>query len=195
MPETLRTRWRNAFFARMQAHEIAQPLREAALAGRLGDWTGSLTSAVVQSCSDLGWTAAARGHLVDVLPVPRNEYLALDVMAFQPSVGSRWPLPVAAFELENSPDNERVAYALWKLLCIRVPLRILFAYRKESAEGSLLAGYLSDDVVGSLSITERTQIGGDTCVLIGSRAEGETFPYSYFKEWVLDGNIGRFIRT
>jgi hypothetical protein len=195
MSETLLKNWRDAFFQGVQTHETTQPLREAALAGRLGDWTASLTTAVVQSCKELGWAAAARGHLVDVLPVPRNEYLALDVMAFQASAGSRWPLPVAAFELENSPDNDRVAYALWKLLCTRVPLRVLFAYRRESAEGAVLAGYLADNVVGSLSIAERMQIGGDTLILIGNRAEGETFPYGYFKEWVLDTNTGRFARA
>jgi len=187
--------WRDAFFEGLQTHKTSQPLREATLAGRLGDWTASLTGAVVQSCKDLGWAAAARGHLADVLPVPRNEYLALDVMAFQPATGNRWPLPVAAFELENSPDNDRVAYALWKLLCIRVPLRVLFAYRRESPEGAMLAGHLADNVVGSFSIAERMQLAGETLLLIGSRAEGETFPYGYFKEWLLDTNTGRFLRT
>ena len=148
MPDTFLKEWQNAFFQGLQSHEAAQPLREAALAGRLGDWTTCLTRAVVQSCKELGWVAAARGHLVDVLPVPRNEYLALDVMAFQSTTGNRWPFPVAVFELENSPDDDRVAYALWKLLSIRASLRVLFAYRWESAEGSVLAGYLAENVVG-----------------------------------------------
>jgi hypothetical protein len=195
MPEAFLKEWQDAFFQGLQSHEAAQSLREAAVAGRLGDWTTCLTRAVVHSCKELGWVAAARGHLADVLPIPRNEYLALDVMAFQQTAGNRWPLPVAVFELENSPDNDRVAYALWKLLCIRASLRVLFAYRWESAEGSVLAGYLAENVVGSLSISERMYIGGDTLVLIGSRAEGETFPYGYFKEWILDTNTGRFIRA
>jgi hypothetical protein len=29
-------------------------------------------------------------------------------------------------------------------------------------------------------------------LIVGNRFEGETFPYSYFKFWMLDTNLGRF---
>lgn len=32
-------------------------------------------------------------------------------------------------ELENSRDSERIAYSLWKVLCVRAELRIVFCYR------------------------------------------------------------------
>ena len=44
------------------------------------------------------------------LPVGRDEYLGVDVLAFERGVG--WRLPVAAFELENSARGHLVAYAL-----------------------------------------------------------------------------------
>ena len=33
---------------------------------------------------------------------------------------------------------------------------------------------------------------GETAVVIGNRGEGETFPWGYFKFWLLDANLGRF---
>ena len=105
-------KWQDAFFRVLQAHDAAQPLKEAALAGRLGAWTKNLTRVVVGTCSALGWRAAAKGHLAEDLPVARNEYLALDAVAFPAEGTGRWPFPVAVFELENSSADDRVAYAL-----------------------------------------------------------------------------------
>src|SRR4051812_21177218 len=61
MSRDIALRWRDAFFAAVQQHETAQQLKEAALAGRLGDWTKGLTGLVVRSCEALGWRAAAKG--------------------------------------------------------------------------------------------------------------------------------------
>lgn len=103
----------------MIGHEVAVPLRDAALAGRLGDWTRSLTRVVVAACARMGWQAAAKDHRSPFLPVPRSEYLALDVVAFDPVEAGRWRFPLAAIELENQRDDDYVAYALWKVLCVR----------------------------------------------------------------------------
>jgi hypothetical protein len=46
-----------------------------------------------------------------------------------------------------------------------------------------------------MPMAERMSLSGETLLLIGSRAEGEIFPYGYFKEWVLDTNTGRFARA
>jgi hypothetical protein len=189
-----REEWLAAFFRIMQSPEFAKPLREAAANGRLKVWTEHLTRLVVQSCGAFGWRATAKGHLAGVLPVARHEYLALDVVAFPGSQESQWPFPVAVFELENSPEDERVSYSLWKVLCVRTLLRVVFAYRRGSAEGTALMGYLASSVVGSLSIPERKDLSGETMVIVGSRAERDTFPYGYFKTWILDTNTGRFIR-
>ena len=56
---------------------------------------------VVGACGAMGWKAAAKGYPGEVLPVARNEYLALDVVAFSETTAC-WPFPTAVFELENS---------------------------------------------------------------------------------------------
>lgn len=195
MTGTCREDWLAAFFRIVQSPEFAEPLREAAASGRLKVWTEYLTRLVVQSCAPFGWRAAAKGHVAEVLPVGRHEYLALDVVAFPGSQESHWPFPVAVFELENSPEDERVSYSLWKVLCVRTSLRVVFAYRRGAAEGTALVSALAASVVGSLSISERMGVTGETMVIVGSRAERETFPYGYFKTWILDANTGRFIRA
>jgi len=43
-----------------------------------------------------------------------------------------------------------------------------------------------------MPVTERTNLGGETLVIVGCRGEGETFPWGYFKFWKLDCNLGRF---
>jgi hypothetical protein len=194
MTGSCRDDWLAAFFRNVQSPEFAEPLREAATSGRLKVWTEYLTRLVVQSCEVFGWRATAKGHLAGVLPVARHEYLALDVVAFPAPQENRWPFPVAVFELENSPEDERVSYSLWKVLCVRTPLRVVFAYRQGAAEGTALMGHLAATVVGSLSIPERRDLAGETLVIVGSRAERDTFPYGYFKTWALDTNTGRFIR-
>ena len=107
----------------------------------------------------------------------------------------RWPFPVAVFELENSRDDDRVAYSLWKVLCVRTPLRVVFAYRRDAGEGAELVGRLTDSLIGGLSIAERLAFAGETSLIIGNRGGAETFPYGYFKAWTLDTNTGRFDRV
>ena len=77
---------------------------------------------------------------------------------------------------------------------MRAPLHVLFAYRRGAAEGAALVGSLAENVVGGMPIAERMGLSGDTLLMMGSRSEGETFPYGYFKGWMLDTNTGRFVR-
>jgi hypothetical protein len=131
------------------------------------------------------------------LPKVGQEYLGIDVMAFpaecEPSC--RWPMPVAVFELENAQADGRVAYSLWKVLCLRAALRVVFAYRPDWEQGRQMVSRLADAVIGGMAPQERSAIGGQTVIVVGNRGEGETFPWGYFKFWVLDANLGRFEKT
>ena len=187
----------DAFFEVLSDPEVAPPLKAAAIEQRLADWTRLLTRAVVRGCRDVGWNAAAKGHRLALLPKAGEEYLGLDVMAFGPHrplpdgeddqfPKERWPLPEAVFELENSQDDDRVAYSLWKVLCTRAPLRIVFGYRPDWETGRVLVHAIAEAVVRPIPIPVRCSLGGDTLMLLGSRGEGETFPYGYFKVWRLD---------
>lgn len=186
-------RWRESFLNVIQKPEVAAPLKTASLAEDLKIWTACLTAAVVESCRNLGWLAAAKRHRLDELPKPGQEYLNMDVMAFANSkVTSRWRLPIAAFELENHPSDRLVAYSLWKVLCLRTELRVVFAFRRDWEKSRRSVEAIGQDVVGSLTAIERMAIGGETALIIGNRGDGDSFPWGYFKMWILDTNIGRF---
>ena len=188
---TIVNNWRSALMRLFQTPDFGPPLKEASLEGRLEDWTRTLTATVVQACRETGWEAAAKGHKSKRLPQSQHEYLSLDVMAF-PTGECRWCFPTAIMELENSEDDDRIAYSLWKVLCVRVGLRIVFCYRKEPRSGPALISFLKDEVIAAMSIEERETLPGETVVVVGSRAEAETFPYGFFNWWVLDKNLGRF---
>jgi hypothetical protein len=195
MSDALAQVWYGKFMDIVQRHESSPLLKDAAIRGQLGKWTTALTGVVCSTCESMGWKAAAKGNRSTLLPVARQEYLALDVVAFEATGDRRWRFPIAAIELENSSEDDRVAYSLWKVLCTRAELRIVFCYRKDAAEGSTLVRHLSEQVAQALEIQERTRIGGETMLIVGSRNESATFPYGFFKEWRFDMNLGRFGRA
>ncbi len=191
MDGPLANHFRNALLATLRDEEFAAPLRSAALEGRLTPWTAALTRAVVQTSQKLGWRASAKGHVSNLLPVNRGEYLALDVMAFAPGE-SRWSFPLAVMELENQRREDFIAYSLWKLLSVRAELRVLFCYREESSAAGPLRKHLQDEVVDAMGIGSRVALDGETVLVIGRRGEAETFPHGFFAWWKLETNTGRF---
>lgn len=78
------------------------------------------------------------------------------------------------------------------MLCVRTPLRVVFAYRQDWPQSLRLVEDLQSAVIGPLTPSERESIGGETILVVGNRGEGETFPWGYFKSWRLDANLGRF---
>ncbi len=192
MSASLFQQWQPAFSQHVQDPSTAAPLKEAAVTGQLADWTRCLTTALVRSCEALGWRAAGRGHRLALLPQAGQEYLGIDVMAFAETSSARWPLPLAAFELENHARDDRVAYSLWKVLCLRVGLRVVFAYRPDLQRSRQLVNAVGADVISGMRPEDRTALQGQTVLVIGNRGEGETFPWGYFKFWMLDVNLGRF---
>lgn len=185
--------WQTAFLQEVQNSSAATRLKDAAVAGNRAEWTANLTTAVAQSCAVLGWRAAGKGHQLDRLPKVGQEYLGIDVMAFAGDSAGRWPFPLAAFELENSPSDDRVAYSLWKVLCLRAALRVVFAYRPDWDQGRKLVHAVCVDVVGrTLPPDVRVALQGETVLVVGNRGENETFPNGYFKFWMLNTNLGRF---
>ncbi len=193
--DSVAQRWFAAFMGTVRTHEASTSLREAMQSGALKDWTQALTGVVVGTFAEMGWRGAARGHRSDLLPVPRSEYLALDVVAFETAGDRRWRFPIGVFELENSPADDPVAYSLWKVLCVRANLRVVFCYREDASAGSELVGRLAEAVVQSMEIPTRSGLGGETLVIVGSRSQTSTFPYGFFKDWTLDLNTARFRRN
>jgi hypothetical protein len=176
----------------LQVSEIGTPLRDAAIQASLAAWTRALTDAVVATFPTLGWAGAAKGHASTFLPVERQEYLALDVVAFPVTPARGWRFPVAVFELENSRSDALVAYSLWKVLCTRAGLRVVFCYRSTFVAGVDLVGILTENLIAPLAVGDRAEMAGETLLVIGSRDTGATFPYGFFRSWTLDANIGQF---
>lgn len=187
-------RWITAFFAAiMSDRDVGDSLRGAAIASDLGRWTELLTTVVASSLVAIGLVPAAKGFPGRALPVSRQEYLGLDFMGFEAG-DVRWRMPVVVGELENSRNDDLVEYSLWKVLAVRCSLRLVFCYRGDGhAVPSLVLG-LAKRVVGALSIAERSNLVGDTLVIVGSKSESTTFPYGFFEVWRLNANIGLFER-
>lgn len=195
MTATSGGQWWQAFWATIRRGEHANPLREAALAQDLKAWTTGLSSAVVVSCEALGWSAVSKGHKSSLLPKAGQEYLSIDVMGFakqELASGPVWPFPTAVFELENVQKATRVAYSFWKVLCVRAPLRVVFAYRPDWEKMTALMDEIKTDLVGTMRPEDRAGIKGETLLVAGSRGQGETFPNAYFKVWRLNLNTGGF---
>lgn len=193
MVDGLVARFRETFFAVVQAGELADDLKQAASAANLGAWTRALTEAAIRTCAGLGLLASAKGHKLELLPIHRSEYLALDVMAFAEGE-KRWRFPVAVMELENSAREDQIAYSLWKVLSVRSDLRIVFCYRRNGEEIPALIRHLREEVVEAMGLAGRVKLEGATLLVVGSRSESGTFPFGYFAWWSLDTNTGRFER-
>ena len=183
----LALKWYHAFRRELRDARWADPLRDAALNQQLRAWTRHLTGAVVSACRAMGWTAVGRGHPAEVLPVVKQEYLALDVMAFPGEPRMPWPRPVAVFELENREREEIIAYALWKVTLIRCPLKGVFGYRQRTEEIGELLRALSAQVLAG------TEAEGEEIILVvGTRSRAEDFPDGFFKPYRWDDSRQQF---
>jgi hypothetical protein len=190
----LATTWMSQFYGTLQDDRAASDeLRDASLRSDLGRWTSSLTTVVVHTFEALGMPTTAKGHPCTVLPLKQQEYLGQDVMAF-PQGSAGWQFPAAVCELENAASDERVAYSLWKVLCVRCQLRLVFCYRAEPGKGAPLVVWLGTSVIKPMPIAARTGLDGETVVVVGSRNEADTFPNGFFQAWKLNTNTGRFER-
>ena len=108
-----------------------------------------------------------------------GEYLGIDAMFFDKSkYGATWKvgdwdpfiLPSAIVELENDYNRKKIAYCLWKLLCIRCELRILICYQKKWKRIDSLKIELENIITskGLMSKGEKELI-----VIIGDDTEGD----------------------
>jgi len=103
-----------------------------------------------------------------------GEYLTIDAFfidkaAYDPRQKyDKWDpfvLPRAVVELENKYyDSEKISYCLWKILCIRAPIRVLICYQKGADKVTTLKQHL-EDVIWQGSLMKGTD--GDLLVIIG----------------------------
>lgn len=191
--------WYSAFRREIRRPRWAEPLREAALAGRLGDWTQHLTDVVVSACESVGWAAVARGHLTEVgakklspLPVPKQEYLGIDVMAFPKADRPGWRRPVAVFELENQQDLEAISYSIWKVSMVRCSFGGVFCYRRQPEEIKDLLSGINQGVMREMDFGAGLR-EAKVFLVVGTRSKAEDFPDGFFKPYVWD-HASRYFR-
>ena len=185
--------WQSTFYDILRSDPRSTILKQASLDEDLETWTKELTTLVIKTCTQLSWTCAAKNHKGQALPIERNEYLAIDVMAF-PDTDSRWKFPVAVIELENQKKDEYIEYAFWKTLCVRTDLRILFCYRKNPDDGAELVKKLNREVLNAMKQEDKLNIEGETIICIGYRNNAGTFPYDFFRWWHFDRNLGNITK-
>lgn len=122
-----------------------------------------------------------------------GENLTIDVMLFDKekwrklykrnSYYDAFILPEAVIELENEDDKIKIAYCLWKLLCIRAPLRILICHQANDNTIRNLIMHLRDVIMkGNLKKGDK----GEIFVIVGNEGVGEKESWEkYFQvyEW------------
>jgi hypothetical protein len=185
--------FRQATIQAMRHGDTALRFGQAATDGLLEPWTTTLTAVVVDACETMGLSASAKGHKLDLLPVARSEYLALDVTAFSKGQG-RWRFASLIAELENSRREDLIAYSLWKVLSVSADVRVMFCYGDESADIPGLLRHLQYDVVAAMGVVGRSALNGCTMMVCGARDAVNTFPHEYFSWWELNKNTGAFER-
>jgi len=178
--------WYTAFWHQVRKNPWADGLREAALRGRLGEWTKLLTEVAARTCQALGLQVAARGQAPPALPVPRQEYLGVDLLAFPAAERPAWRKPVLALELENREEPEAIAYALWKVCAVRVEWGGVFCYRREPTAVGELLRVLSDGVMRPMEPEH------DVLLVVGTRSRAEDFPDGFFRPYGWDRDFRQF---
>lgn len=164
---------------------LGSQLKDAADGARLKPWTELLTAAVVRAGANQGWECAAKGSGHAPLPVFRNEFMTIDVVAFDESKG--WREPVAAFELENRRRFDFIAYALWKACTVRTELAVLLCFRREPDQIAALIGNLQDQVLSQIKPVQ------EVLVAVGTRSSAGTFPDDYFRPFVWNADTSKLV--
>ena len=76
-------------------------------------------------------------------------------------------LPRAVVELENNYDTGKISYCLWKILCVRSPIRVLICYQRNTKNVLDLKEHL-ENVMWQGSLMKGTD--GDLLVIIGDES-------------------------
>jgi len=95
-------------------------------------------------------------------------------------------LPRAVVELEKSLDINKIVCCLWKLLCIRTPIRVLICYQKNMDKILSLVKHLEE------VIWQRGLLKGDDgylYIIIGNDKKGESEWEDFFSVFEWRGEI------
>jgi len=120
---------------------------------------------------------------IDAIFIDNAEY---DIMYQDNGQYDPFVLPRAVVELENEYNIEKISYCLWKILCVRAPIRVLICYQNGKEKVKSLREHL-ENVIWQGSLMKGSD--GDLLVVIGDdSARGEASWEDYFMvfEWRSD---------
>ena len=121
-----------------------------------------------------------------------GEYLDIDAFYFDRvdydlpigigDVEDPFALPKVVVELENSFEINKIAYCLWKIICVRASIRALICYQKGMDEVESLAKHL-EDVIWQRGLLKGDN--GDLFIIVGNDKKGDSEWEDYFSvfEW------------
>ena len=103
-----------------------------------------------------------------------GEYLNIDALFFKNDDCKDWVsnypppvLPAAAIEMENDYAKEKIAYCLWKIICIRSEIRVVICHQDNKQKCFLLRQYLEEVLSTKKFVKEKDSlyviIGNDAC--------------------------------
>ncbi|NOR48540.1 MAG: hypothetical protein GQ533_10945 [Methanosarcinaceae archaeon] len=144
------------------------------------DWTAGMMTILDQVGKELGCDVI-RKRPDAINKEDSGEYLTIDVMFFDEKESAEYIFPRVVIEHENSKSVEKIEYCLWKILCIRSPIRVLICYQDGEEKVEALRKHLENNIWnGSLMKGD----SGDLIVLIGNEIETDYWG-EYFKtfEW------------
>jgi hypothetical protein len=116
---------------------------------------------------------------IDAVFIDKSEYDYIEEdIEWDPFV-----LPRTVVELENSYDFQKISYCLWKIFCIRAPIRVLICYQDNSTKIQSLKRHL-ENVIWQENLTKGDS--GDLLVIVGDDSkedESEWNEYFNIFEW------------
>lgn len=135
--------------------------------------------------------------------IDKGEYLTIDVMFFEDKKYDEWKclwkkwswdpynndpyiIPSAIVELENYEHPNKIAYCLWKVCCVRSPLKVLICHQKGNKEIEKLRKCLQKVIIkGDLM----ANADGDLIVIIGDEECPPKGAWSeYFSKFIWKNN-------
>jgi hypothetical protein len=117
---------------------------------------------------------------IDAVFIDNAEY---DLIKDEENEWDPFVIPRVVVELENSYNIKKISYCLWKILCVRAPIRVLICYQKGTDKVTALKEHL-EDIIWKGSLLKGTD--ADLLVIIGNDSMGDETPWGeYFTvfEW------------
>jgi len=184
----LKESWRKYFFKSLNSLEEPPPKDSAG-------WTAFMGTVLDKVAERMGCYVARRKRGDQYT----GEHLGIDAVFFENRAGKKLGynkyggdqlvLPRVVVELENGYILDKIAYCLWKLLCIRSRLRVLICYQSNRQKIEALRRHLQDCIRKGGLLAKDIEL----IILVGNESADDEIPWEQYYlqlEWQ-DGGLRR----